>query len=272
MVEDGDICHRSCNNDFGIPHRSELSISSKCRRINVWGVGDVERSPSRTGCISLYGLHNSSDWNCNYDSWNNFEESTFKYKDEEIQPKTHSEKVQPKTDLKKSPTQKGTIIAIIAGIIAVIVIIGYVSESPPQTTQQKTTESIPSAQTQQPNCSGEARCYVGKVTGIINGDTIQVDGQSVRFALASTLEVNKPMGLAAKQYLLQICPIGSKVTVDEDDGQTEGSYERIVALVHCNGMNLNEAIIEKGFGHLSFVNCDKSEFADEAWSGCGIAP
>jgi len=200
------------------------------------------------------------------------DESTFKYKDEEIQPETYFQKVQPKTDLKKSPTQKGTIIAIIAGIIVVIVIIGYVSESPPQTTQQKTTESIPSAQTQQSNCSGEARCYVGKVTGIIDGDTIQVDGQSVRFALASTLEVNKPMGLAAKQYLLQICPIGSMVTVDEDDGQTEGSYDGIVALVHCNGMNLNEAIIEKGFGHLAFVNCDKSEFANEAWSECGIAP
>ena len=71
------------------------------------------------------------------------DESTFKYKDEEIQPETHSQKAlpeEPKSDLKKSPTQKGTIIAIIAALIVVIVIIGYVSESPPQTTQQETTE------------------------------------------------------------------------------------------------------------------------------------
>jgi len=71
------------------------------------------------------------------------DESTFKYKDEEIQPETHSQKdlpEEPKSDLKKSPTQKGTIIAIIAALIVVIVIIGYASESPPQTTQQETTE------------------------------------------------------------------------------------------------------------------------------------
>ena len=71
------------------------------------------------------------------------DESTFKYKDEEIQPETYYQKVlpeEPKSDLKKSPTQKGTIIAIIAALIVVIVIIGYVSESPPQTTQQETTE------------------------------------------------------------------------------------------------------------------------------------
>ena len=71
------------------------------------------------------------------------DESTFKYKDEEIQPETYYQKVlpeEPKSDLKKSPTQKGTIIAIIAALIVVIVIIGYASESPPQTTQQETTE------------------------------------------------------------------------------------------------------------------------------------
>jgi len=53
------------------------------------------------------------------------DESTFKYKDEEIQPETHSEKVlpiKPKRDLKKSPTLKGTII----GIIAVSIIYGSI--------------------------------------------------------------------------------------------------------------------------------------------------
>ncbi len=45
------------------------------------------------------------------------DESTFKYKDEEPQPETHSEKflpTKPKRDLKKSPTLKGIIIGIIA--------------------------------------------------------------------------------------------------------------------------------------------------------------
>jgi hypothetical protein len=34
-------------------------------------------------------------------------------------------------------------------------------------------------------------------------------------------------------------------------------------------VNLNQAIIEKGFGHLSFTYCDKSEFSGDSWSGCG---
>jgi len=51
------------------------------------------------------------------------DESTFKYKDKDIQPETHSEKVLPKKperDLLKSPTLKG----IIIGIIAVSIIYG----------------------------------------------------------------------------------------------------------------------------------------------------
>ena len=117
--------------------------------------------------------------------------------------------------------------------------------------------------------SGNAKYFTGKVTGIIDGDTIKVDGKSIRFALASTPELNTPMGIAAKKYIQEICPMGSRVTVDEDDGQTQGSYGRMIAKVTCNGVNLNQAIIEKGFGHLSNVYCDKSEFSDDAWSGCG---
>ena len=108
------------------------------------------------------------------------DESTFKYKDEEIQPETHSQKAlpeEPKSDLKKSPTQKGTIIAIIAALIVVIVIIGYVSESPPQTTQQETTElntnkeSTPqqktSPQTTQSDCDPN---YSGVCIPVDSGD------------------------------------------------------------------------------------------------------
>ena len=37
--------------------------------------------------------------------------------------------------------------------------------------------------------------------------------------------------------------------VDEDDGQTEGSYGRVVAVVYCseNNWNVNAELIERGF-------------------------
>jgi len=120
-------------------------------------------------------------------------------------------------------------------------------------------------------CSGNARCFTGQVTRVIDGDTIIVDGQSIRFALASTPELNEPFGVIAKHYVESICPRGSMVKVDEDDGQTQGSYGRIVGVVYCNGVNLNEAVLERGYGELSSGFCDESEFSGEDWArdyGC----
>ena len=37
-----------------------------------------------------------------------------------------------------------------------------------------------------------------------------------------------------------MCPIGSEALVDEDDGQKEGSFDRLIELVHCG----NETAIE----------------------------
>ena len=120
------------------------------------------------------------------------------------------------------------------------------------------------------DCSGNARCFSGTETKIIDGDTIHVDGQSIRFALASAPEINTSMGLAAKQYIQQICPVGSKVKVDEDDGQTQGSYGRIVGVIYCNGVNLNQAVLGQGFGHFAFSKtfCDNNEFSGQPWSEC----
>ena len=132
---------------------------------------------------------------------------------------------------------------------------------PEQTTPVDTTQS----------CSGSARCISGTVTRIVDGDTIHVDGQSIRFALASTPELNEYSGKEARDHIVQICPVGSKVLVDEDDGQTEGSYGRIIAVIYCNGLNLNDQVIENGYGYLSSGFCYKSEFSTHSWAkkhGC----
>ena len=139
----------------------------------------------------------------------------------------------------------------------------------PEPTQRmipkQTLELIPQS------CSGSAGCFIGIVTRVVDGDTIHVDGSSIRFTLASTPELNEPGGIGAKQFVERICPVGSTVLVDEDDGQTEGSYGRMIAVIYCNGMNLNEAVIEKGAGYLDSGFCSRSEFSSEAWAqkyGC----
>ena len=59
--------------------------------------------------------------------------------------------------------------------------------------------------------------------------------------------------------------------MDEDDGQIEGSHSRAIGKVFCQGIMLNEEILNKGFGENSTVHCAQSEFRDETWTknfGC----
>ena len=115
------------------------------------------------------------------------------------------------------------------------------------------------------SCSGTAKCITGTVTSIIDGDTIKVDSQSIRFALASAPELDEKNGPESKNLISDICPVGTIVTVDEDDLQTEGSYGRTIAVIYCNGLNLNSELLDSGLGYLSTGFCNKSEFADDPW-------
>lgn len=123
----------------------------------------------------------------------------------------------------------------------------------------------------QDKCSGNARCFSGQVTQVIDGDTIRVNEHSIRFALASAPEIKDTGGYEAQDFMDDICPVGSEALVDEDDGQTQGSHGRIVAVIYCNGMNLNEELLDANLGHLDTEFCKDSEFAKTKWAikhGC----
>ena len=121
------------------------------------------------------------------------------------------------------------------------------------------------------NCSGNARCFSGKVTSVIDGDTIRVNDHSIRFALSSAPELDEPNGQTARILIDTLCPADSEALVDEDDDQTQGSYGRILAVIYCNDVNLNEELLDSGLGHLASEFCDDSEFASTKWAkkhGC----
>ena len=133
------------------------------------------------------------------------------------------------------------------------------------------TENPPKTQERSPSCSGNARCVSGTVTRIIDGDTVEVNEQSIRFALSSAPEMDTDKGVLAKAFVENLCPTGSQALVDEDDEQTQGSYGRIIGIVYCNGINLNEAILESDHGWISKSFCSKSEFTSKDWAkkyGC----
>ena len=121
------------------------------------------------------------------------------------------------------------------------------------------------------DCTGDALCLKGKITNIVDGDTIDVGETRVRLALTSTPELNDSGGVESKNFVEEKCPLNSEVLIDEDDGQIEGSYGMVIAKVYCQGVLLNEEILEKGYGEINTIHCFDSEFKEESWAikfGC----
>jgi micrococcal nuclease len=125
----------------------------------------------------------------------------------------------------------------------------------------------------QPNnsrCIGNGRCFNSIITEIIDGDTFQIDtDERIRLTLVNTPEIDEKGYQEAKDFIALICPIGSKVAIDQDNNQY--SYDRIVALVYCNEKNVNEELLKNNLAVIMTDFCSKSEFANELWAkkyGC----
>lgn len=141
----------------------------------------------------------------------------------------------------------------------------------PQYKPEFTEKEFPTYLSNEQKCIGTARCIEGFVSRVIDGDTIVVGDKSIRFAIVNTPEYGDYDYSQARAYIETICPVGSKVLVDEDDAQTGGSHGRIIAKIYCNELNLNEEILEVGHAEILQEFCSISEFAGESWAqkhGC----
>src|SRR5947209_19559756 len=78
-----------------------------------------------------------------------------------------------------------------------------------------------------PQCKGTAACFTDSVTYIVDGDTLDVGSTRIRLTLVNSPEGAQPGYTEAKQRTAQTCPVGSPALVDDDDGQTGGSYGRM---------------------------------------------
>ena len=135
--------------------------------------------------------------------------------------------------------------------------------------------TIPISPPTQLQCSNDkGLCYESTLTRVIDGDTIKdSEDQSIRFSLVSAPELNEPGGKDSKAFLEALCPIGSKIFIDEDDGQMQGSYGRTIAQVHCNGMSMNAEMIYNNHATIDTRYCGASEFSFESWAvSCSLKP
>lgn len=175
---------------------------------------------------------------------------------------------------------KKMIVLLIIPIFGLILIFSSESGTQISDDNQNTTSIMPTGslsvndqklKTMNQECSGSAKCIVGTVTEVIDGNTLRVDEYSVRFSLASAPSLNAYGGIDSKYFMQTLCPVGSQVLVDEDDGYPSEDSGRIIGVIHCNDLILNKELLDADMGYLSSRFCDSSEFSNDSWAqkhGC----
>jgi micrococcal nuclease len=114
----------------------------------------------------------------------------------------------------------------------------------------------------------------GTVTRVIDGDTLDlttIEGETItiRLALIDAPETEESGFDRAKNFMTELC-LNKNAEVDPDNNQGL-TYGRTVAVVYCEGTNVNYAILENGFADIYQDFCDVSEFAYADWAqeyGC----
>lgn len=116
-------------------------------------------------------------------------------------------------------------------------------------------------------CKGSADCFNGVVTEIVDGNTIDVNNVRIRLSMVNTPERGESAYYEATNFTKSVCPVGHNALVDEDDGQKEGSYDRLIGIVYCdNGAkSVNQLLLENGKAVVYEDFRDVSEFADDKW-------
>ena len=117
-------------------------------------------------------------------------------------------------------------------------------------------------------------CFTGNITKVVDGDTIDVNGIRIRLSLVNTPEIGKEHFTESKRFAEKLCPVGTLALVDQDDGQKQGSFGRMIGEVYCNyddtnhnlTKNLNQEMIKSGYANILTKHCIESEFANETWA------
>ena len=96
--------------------------------------------------------------------------------------------------------------------------------------QPKKTESKPTSKVSK--CSGTALCITDKIIKIIDGDTIYIKNYKIRLSLTNTPEKDQAGFSEATSFTSKLCPVGSTITVDQDDKQKTDAYGKLSHHIH----------------------------------------
>ncbi len=159
------------------------------------------------------------------------------------------------------------LIIILVGIVVGLLLVSVI---PPAPQNEGGTPGNGNEENEGP-CLGSADCFEDDVTKIVDGDTLHVGGIKIRLSLVDTPESRESGFQEAKDFVSNLCPVGSNALVDQDDYQLYDSYGRMLAVVYCGGKNLNKELLKEGHAVILTQYCDDSEFEDQKWArdyGC----
>lgn len=106
----------------------------------------------------------------------------------------------------------------------------------------------------------------GIINHVVDGDTLDINDVRVRLALVDTPERGQDGYKEAKDFVENLC-LNKKGKVDIDDGQRIGDrYGREIGVVYCDGININQELVENNLAKIYIRYCDVSEFAKEQWA------
>lgn len=126
------------------------------------------------------------------------------------------------------------------------------------------TTAVP---TTTPTSTGSSDQHVevsGKCYKVVDGDTIDVEGVGrVRFVGVNTPERGEAGYQTAKDYVTSMC-LGKTVGLDIDNAKNKDKYDRALAVVYVDGVNLNQELLKKGYAEVMYI--PPSEFNPYSWS------
>lgn len=111
----------------------------------------------------------------------------------------------------------------------------------------------------------------GKMTRIVDGDTVHIDEDVYRLSLIDTPERGEDGYREATDALKQLCPIDSKVYYDDDSIQGSDRYGRYLGVIWCSGndysVTAGEYLANNGYLKKFYTNyCDNTEASTEKWA------
>ena len=99
-----------------------------------------------------------------------------------------------------------------------------------------------------PLCGGGQR-----VTCVVDGDTLWLEGTKIRIADIDSPEISRPacpkeaaLGRLATERLRQLLNAGPFTLLPPPDGRTQDHYGRQLRIVHRNGTSLGEMLVKEG--------------------------